>query len=368
MTRDRLQHFFQVYIIPGAVFQSVMVGGGYGTGREIVEYFTQFGPGGGVLAFGVTALFMWAVLGASFEFARCFKVYDYRSFFKQLLGKGWVLYEVLFIITALIVLAVVASATGEMLADRFGFPPFAGLSLILVCIGILLFYGRAWITRALTFWSFVLYGVFIAYAILAFQQSGTDIQTAFAEPEVQSGWAVSGLKYAMYNLAVVPAILFASRAITTRGEAVGSGFAGALFCLIPGLLFHLSFSGAYPAILQEEIPLYAMIDQLGADFLLVAYILVLLGTFIETGAGYIQGINERIDNYFLETNRPPLGKTWRAGLGMLGILISAGLATAGIVALIAQGYGAIAWGFLGVYVIPLLTFGLFKIWNTSRPD
>jgi uncharacterized membrane protein YkvI len=35
--------FFRVYIIPGAVFQSVMIGGGYGTGREIVEYFTCYG-------------------------------------------------------------------------------------------------------------------------------------------------------------------------------------------------------------------------------------------------------------------------------------------------------------------------------------
>ena len=361
MQAGRLQHFFRVYIIPGAVFQSVMVGGGYGTGREIVEYFTRFGPGGGLLAFCITGVFIWAVLAASFEFARCFGVYDYRSFFKKLLGKGWILYEILFIITALIVLAVVASATGEMLADRFGLPAYAGLTLILVCIAVLLFFGREWVTRVLTFWSLVLYTVFFIYAVLAFSQTGDAIRASFEQPAVVSGWALSGLKYAMYNLAVVPAILFAARDINTRQEAMGSGLAGALICLIPGLLFHISFSGAYPEILQEEIPLYGMIDRLGAELLLLAYILVLLGTFIETGAGYVQGINERIDTYFEEANRPPLGKVWRASLGIVGILVSAGLATAGIVALIAQGYGAISWGFLAVYVAPLLTIGILKI-------
>jgi uncharacterized membrane protein YkvI len=30
----------RIYIVPRAVFQSVMIGGGYGTGREIVEHFT----------------------------------------------------------------------------------------------------------------------------------------------------------------------------------------------------------------------------------------------------------------------------------------------------------------------------------------
>ena len=41
--------FVRVYVVPGAVFQSVMIGGGYGTGREIVEFFTSFGLLGGLL-------------------------------------------------------------------------------------------------------------------------------------------------------------------------------------------------------------------------------------------------------------------------------------------------------------------------------
>ncbi|MEX0742436.1 MAG: M56 family metallopeptidase, partial [Phycisphaeraceae bacterium] len=41
--------FVRVYLIPGAIFQSVLVGGGYGTGREIVEFFTRFGALGGLL-------------------------------------------------------------------------------------------------------------------------------------------------------------------------------------------------------------------------------------------------------------------------------------------------------------------------------
>ena len=47
--------FFRIYIIPGAVFQSVMIGGGYGTGREIVEYFTSYGFLGGL--FGLCIAF-----------------------------------------------------------------------------------------------------------------------------------------------------------------------------------------------------------------------------------------------------------------------------------------------------------------------
>lgn len=36
--------WFKAWIVPGAVFQSVIVGGGYGTGREVVEYVSSAGP------------------------------------------------------------------------------------------------------------------------------------------------------------------------------------------------------------------------------------------------------------------------------------------------------------------------------------
>jgi len=40
---------FQKYFIPGIIFQSVVIAGGYGTGREIVEFFLNYGPLGGFL-------------------------------------------------------------------------------------------------------------------------------------------------------------------------------------------------------------------------------------------------------------------------------------------------------------------------------
>jgi uncharacterized membrane protein YkvI len=46
---------------------------------------------------------------------------------------------------------------------------------------------------------------------------------------------------------------------------------------------------------------------------------------------------------------------------ILAILLSAGLSLWGITSLIAQGYGTMAWGFLVVYVIPLLTIGVYRL-------
>jgi len=37
------------------------------------------------------------------------------------------------------------------------------------------------------------------------------------------------------------------------------------------------------------------------------------------------------------------------------------LASFGIAQLVAKGYGNLAWGFLVVYMVPLLTVGIYKI-------
>jgi uncharacterized membrane protein YkvI len=55
------------------------------------------------------------------------------------------------------------------------------------------------------------------------------------------------------------------------------------------------------------------------------------------------------------------------------LLISLVLASFGITALVAQGYGTVAWGYLVVYIVPLLTIGVYKIWKkgniaTASPD
>ena len=46
---------FQKYFVPGIVFQSLVIAGGYGTGRELVEFFLQYGTMGGLL--GITCVF-----------------------------------------------------------------------------------------------------------------------------------------------------------------------------------------------------------------------------------------------------------------------------------------------------------------------
>ncbi|MBN2409396.1 MAG: hypothetical protein JXE07_06635, partial [Candidatus Aminicenantes bacterium] len=221
----RLSLTFKKYLLPGLIFQGVVIAGGYGTGRELVEYFMRFGLLGGILGmFGVTLVLWTTILAATFEFSRKFGAYDYRSFLKKILGRFWVIFEILYLTLLLTVLAVVGSAAGVLLRDNFGIPYLGGVLAMLAAIGFLAFKGTALIEKFMSSWSiliYVIYGCFLAAALVKF---GPQIQEHLSAGTIRPGWALGGFKYALYNLGVIPSVLFCLRHIEKRKEAVAAGF------------------------------------------------------------------------------------------------------------------------------------------------
>jgi uncharacterized membrane protein YkvI len=349
----------RIYLIPGAVLQSVMIGGGYGTGREVVEYFSNYGTMGGVFAIATAAMSIAIVFALSLEVSRVFKVYDYRNFFKVLLGRFWFLYEVLAAMLFMLVIAVIGSAAGQILQTELGIPAYLGIVIMLFAVVFLTFYGRNLVMIVLAYWSLFLYSVFITYLIVVF----ITFRDAFVSQAatVEPGWFKSGMQYSFYNLTAVPVILYAARAIETRREALLAGIIGALIAIIPALMLHVSFITQFPAILKAELPIYDVFVRLDLGWLKFLYLTVLFGTFIETGAGNIQGFVERLDGWWIERTGKALSQGIHGAIAAVLVMLAGILAQVGIVSLIAEGYGTLAWGFMIVYIIPLLTIGIWKL-------
>lgn len=353
--------FYRVYLLPGFVLQSVVIAGGYGTGRELIEFFLNYGPIGGLLGMFLVTAVMWAVvLAASYEFARVFKQYDYRGFFKALLGPFWPAYEVLYVLLLLIVLAVVGAASGSVLRDTFGIPYLAGVIGMLVGIVFLAYYGSRAIETYMSWWSFELYAVYIVFLVAGVLKFGPAISRAFATGEIKPGWALAGFKYGLYNLGCIPAVLFTLGSIEKRSEAVVSGILSSLITILPAFFFYVVVVGGYPEILKSEIPALFALTRLGSVIILAAYEITLFGTLIETGIGFIHGVNERVAATLRERGQSLTG-TLRAVIALAMAVLSIGLSRFGLIGLIARGYGSISWGFFVTHVIPVLTVGLVKI-------
>lgn len=346
------------------MFQSVVIAGAYGTGQELVEFFLARGPSGALLAMALSTAVWSAVCMASYEFARVFRAYEYRSFFRKLLGPFWIAFEALYVVLLLLVLAVVAAAAGTMLEQTFGLPYVAGVAAVTIAVAALALGGSEIIEKAFSGWSgvlYVVYGVFFVWCAVRF---GPAIRAAFAAGTVEGNWVRSGIEYAGYNLGVVPAVLTTARHLRSRRDSVVAGVLTGPVAIVPALLFVVAVAGEYPDVVAREAPVAHMLELLGSRTFQVAFHVMLLGTLAETGAGLVHAVNERVAQSVSE-RRAKMPSWTRALVAGIFLAAAAVIAQAGLIPLIAKGYGTITWGFVAVFVVPVLTWGVFMTYRAT---
>src|SRR5690606_21353874 len=122
----------------------------------------------------------------------------------------WFLYDIVYLLLAILIIAIMASATGEILGMTLGLNYWAGVILIVVVVGILNFYGKGLIERFKTLGTVMLMLGYIIFAILVISstwESAIEVlrsgDTSYIPGKV-SAFAVlwSGILYVGYNLAV----------------------------------------------------------------------------------------------------------------------------------------------------------------------
>ena len=353
--------FFRTYLLPGFIFQSLTIGGGYGTGRELVQFFLSQGPVSGLLAMLVATIIWSLVLAVTFELARMTQKLDYRTFLGHILGKGWMAYEAVYLIGMVLVISVVGSASGELVDQIFGIPPIAGILVMIAVVGVLAFFGTRIIERVLSFWSLALYVVYIFLVVLFFTYFSESISSGLRMEGGEGRWLIKGMEYAAYNVGVVPAILFVIHHIHTRKEALISGSLAGVIAMVPALFIYLAMLSQYPEILPESVPANFLLGKLGIPWFQIVFQIVLFGTLIETGVGLIHGFNERIASVYQEGGKQ-MPNLLRAGIALLVLVIAIFLADSiGLIDLIAKGYTALTWGYWLVFVIPVLGYGGYQI-------
>jgi uncharacterized membrane protein YkvI len=359
--------WFQRFLLPGFALKAVIIGGGYATGRELAEYFVPAGPWGGLAAM-LLATLVWSVVAAlTFALARSLGAYDYRSFFKGLLGPAWVAFEIAYIIFVILILAVFGAAAGAIGAATFGWPEALGSVLLAVAIVAVIAWGTGAVEQMFKYVSILLYAVYALFLILALASFGGLIGQGFANAPAPSGnWMAGGLTYASYNIVGAVVILPVLRHLTSQRDAVVAGLIAGPLSMLPAILFFVSMMAFYPAIGAETLPSDFLLRQMTVPGFHVLFQVMIFAALLESGAGSVHAINERISGAVESRGRPALTPAMRALIGaviLTGCMFVAG--EIGLVDLIASGYRFLAWLFLIVFVAPLLTIGVWRLWRTS---
>ncbi len=362
---------FDQYILPGIIFQSVLIGGAYATGREIVEYGAKFGALGIWSVAAILAGFS-LMSALTYEFARLYRVYDYRRFVKSLIGGFWPLFDALFMVMVMVVIAVVSAASGGVVKEVFGWPYWLGIGLVISLVGLLNFWGRHAIERFKTMGTVLLYAGYLIFTGVVLAKSWGRVGESFANHDTTfvstgsfSAAVMAGVLYVGYNLSAMPATLFVLDRQTERRQALWSGLITGILATVPFGLTFLAVMCFYPDgdVLGAPVPWLVMLKQVAGSGVISLYALVVLWTLVETSTGLIHAITDRISVNLKESGRRELSPMQVVVFTVLLLVGSAVLSRVGLIALVAQGYGAMAYGFLALFALPLLTIGVFRIVN-----
>jgi uncharacterized membrane protein YkvI len=356
-------YLFRVFIIPSAVFLSVVFGGSYGTGREVMEFISRHGPHGGLVAITAVVVAYSVLLFATFELGRKFQAFEYRGFFRELLGRFWFLYEVVILVGMVITLAVCTTASGAIAETRFGLPSWAGSATLLVIVFVLTYQGRVLVEKTMILAVLALAAVLVALVIQLSGEPAQRISVAFAEEPVSWNAWQGGVQYALVNGGFIPLLLYCARGVRSRGQAGLAAVCAACCAVVPGIVFHYAFMSAYPGIVEEELPAYALMSSLGSELFLNTYVVVLFVLIAQTGVGMLQGFLERIDSWHLQRFGTPLNHLGHGLVGVGMVVASMVLSSLGIIALILAGYSILAASFILVFAVPLLTRGMWLIFR-----
>jgi len=145
---------------------------------------------------------------------------------------------------------------------------------------------------------------------------------------------------------------------------VACGVLAGILGAAPALPLLLAMGCDLPAALASETPVTAIFERLDAPWLYVLFEIVLFGTLMETAAGFIKALEDRLEwaaalrGWSFELARPLV-----TGLVIaLGICVS----TFGLTELIDRGYGTICYGAVFLFALPMLTIGVCRLRGARR--
>ena len=290
-----------------------------------------------------------------------------------MIGPLWPVMDILTVLIAILLIAVMAAATGSIF-EQAGLPNILGsVAIVLIC-GLLNFKGSKVIEKFESIGTILLYGGYILFTVLVLINKGSNISHVFSTMDTSSydGSVTvplcigTGILYVAYNINAIPMGMFSLTRQTKRKETFISGIIAGLLMVIPWFLSYFAMMCFYgdPSIVGADVttPWMEMILAINGGPVLITLFSIVMGwTLVETATGCIHMIIDRFDVALVEKGSEKLSDRKRGIITVITLIAALILSRIGVVTLIEKGYSLLSYGFILFYLLPTLLIGGYKI-------
>jgi uncharacterized membrane protein YkvI len=344
-------------------------GGGFASGRQIVEFFVSYGWYA-LFTPILSIAFVTAVLYYAWNFAVVYQTFDYREWgnkyfkpFEAILSNA---YEIMYILVLLIASAVAFATGGTVIHQILGTPYVMNTVIVAVCIFFLTIFGADMVRKAASTMAVVIIaGMMLIYVGNLLVNLPKLFEVIREAPSPKGFWDAlwASLKYAGLQACAMGAYIAVADALKTREDARKAsiwGFivnAGVLWLATAGVLLH------YPAILTESVPVIYVAGHGGGGSFGVAIVsLLIFLAVISTGVSLIFGGAKRIVSFWAKKHGSTVAGDRKVNIAasLIYVLITWGIALFGLIPLIAKGYGFMGMFSFPLLVVPILLIGVMR--------
>lgn len=347
-------------------------GGGFASGRQVVEFFTQYGWYAVFMPIIALAI-MACVYYFAWKFAAEKKLFDYRSWANAYFHPVQIvfanIYEVLFNLILITATAVAFATGGAVIEETLGTPYILNTVVIAIAMFFLTIYGAELVRKAAA-WSalFIIVGLLAVYGshLIARLPQLLEILDSAPSPRGFGSALWNAIVYAGVQATLIGAFVAVADVLKDRKDAFKAtlwGFAvnGCFLWLASVVL--LSF---YPDVLPERVPLLYVINKgFGLKWMEFAVSILILFAVISTGVNLIFGGAKRITAVWIKNNNPSRSRVANVIASGIYVVVTWTIALFGLIPLVAKGYGYIGYIAIFALLIPVLLLGFLK--KSSNP-
>ena len=312
------QHISAIKI--AMVYVGTVVGAGFATGQEILQFFVYFGLGG-----------FWGILLSTLLFVgygyfimalgRRFAAKSHRELVAGIGGTytAWVL-DTFIMLSLFIALTAMMAGSGALFYQEFSLSPFVGSALMGVFTALTVLRGLKGVVNAISaVVPFLIVGVLAicVYALFFIENTGAFMGQIQGDSNILMGhWLFAALLYSGYNILMSASILapMGGEASGPKSMFFGAAWGGILLGAV-SLMIYLAIGASFAQSSMFEVPLLYLALQMSpvVGFL---FSLILLAEVYTTAVSALYGFSAR-----LGVGKLPL-KTIVVGTVVLGFFLS----------------------------------------------
>lgn len=342
-----------------SAFIGIIVGAGFASGQEVLQYFTSFGYMGTAAAGVATALFAYLGMMLTTLGSRT-RTRSHKDVVYQISGRYiGVVVDYVIIFTLFGVGVVMLAGAGSLLNQQYGLDAYVGSVLMMVLIGITVLMNVDRVVAligSITPLLVLALMLICVYSLVTMDRSFVELAPIAAGIDsTLPHWLVSAVNYVSFNIAVGAAMaLVMGGAEQNENLAKWGGLLGGAGVGVLIMISHLAMFSQIDKVAGYPMPLLKIIEGV-SPWLAQGMALVLFGMIFSTGAGMFYAFIAR----FVKLRTPAANR-----FAIITLVVGFIASFAGFTDLVAVFYPLI--GYLGLFLVGALIYAPFKLKRDAR--